>query len=326
MDMAVTVRSFAKINLGLTIGAARLDGFHALETIYQTVAAHDLITVEAVAGDRIVIRCQDARVPCDATNTCYRMVERALAVLGCRRQVTITIDKRLPVQGGLGAGSSNAVAALFGLERVMEEELTPKDRLRVAAEVGSDVPLFLLGGTVLGVGRGEQVYPLPELPGLACVLVTPNLAVSTPKAFRDWDELLAANGGLTCSRGSATLNEFSLSSFEWLSHLNATGVPAIKGGDRAETPLLDLVRAGIENDFERVVFPQYPELRDVKRMLEREGAGYASLSGSGSTMYGLFASLALAEQAAAKLTASGLAARATQTLTRQQYGEQRFAG
>ncbi len=323
--MAATVRSFAKINLGLAIGPSRPDGFHALETIYQTVAAHDLITVEAAPGDSIVIHCADPRVPCDATNTCYRMVERALAVLGCRRQLTITIDKRLPVQGGLGAGSSNAVAALFGLERVLGEELTAKDRLRVAAQVGSDVPLFLLGGTVLGVGRGEQVYPLPELPPMACVLVTPNLAVSTPKAFHDWDALVAGDG-LTSSEGSATLNEFSLSSFEWLSHLNATGVPAVKGGDRAETPLLDLVRAGIENDFERVVFPQYPELRDVKRMLERYGAGYASLSGSGSTMYGLFASQELAEQAAAKLTASGMAARATQTLTRQQYGEQRFAG
>ncbi len=323
--MAATVRSFAKINLGLAIGPSRPDGFHALETIYQTVAAHDLITVEAVPGDRIVIHCADPRVPCDATNTCYRIVERAMAVLGCHRQVTITIDKRLPVQGGMGAGSSNAVATLFGLERVLGEELTAKDRLRVAAEVGSDVPLFLLGGTVLGVGRGEQVYPLPELPPLACVLVTPSIAVSTPQAFRDWDALVA-DAGLTASRGSATLNEFSLSSFEWLSHLNTTGVPADKSGDRAETPLLDLVRAGIENDFERVVFPQYPELRDVKRMLERYGAGYASLSGSGSTMYGLYASLELAEQAAAKLTASGMAARATQTLTRQQYGEQRFVG
>ena len=104
-----------------------------------------------------------------------------------RAKVVITIEKQLPVQGGLGAGSSNAVATMFALEHEMEEQLPPEERLRIAAEVGSDLPLFLLGGWVLGIGRGEQVYPLADLPGVACVLVTPEVAVSTPQAFRDWD-------------------------------------------------------------------------------------------------------------------------------------------
>jgi 4-diphosphocytidyl-2-C-methyl-D-erythritol kinase len=325
--MAVIVRAFAKINLGLAIGAARADGFHTLETIYQTVAAHDVIRVEAAPGDGIEIRCANPLVPCDETNTCHRIAVRLLRHCRQRARLTITIEKNLPVQGGLGAGSSNAVAALFALERELHTPLAAHDRLRIAAEVGSDLPLFLLGGTVLGIGRGEQVYPLAELPAIPCVLVTPALAVSTPQAFRDWDAWLASAAGthgLTQPSASATLTKFSRSAFEWLSYLDVSGVPVEGSGDRAETPLLDLVRAGIENDFERVVFPQYPELRDVKRVLEREGADYASLSGSGSTIYGLFRSHELAVQAAERMSAEGLATTVTETLPRSQYRAQMF--
>jgi len=273
--MAVTVRSFAKINIGLAIGAERADHLHALETIYQTVAVHDLIKVEAARGNGIEIRCKNPQVPCDESNTCYRVADRMLRHWKQRAKVTITIEKNLPVQGGVGAGSSNAVATMFALERELKEPLAVDERLRIAAEVGSDLPLFLLGGTVLGLGRGEQVYPLADLPAIACVLVTSPIAVSTPQAFGDWDTFMESEAkawSLTPPTGSVTLSKFIRSAFEWLSYLDLSGVPVETDGDRAETPLLDLVRAGIENDFERVVFPQYPELRDVKRVLEREGA------------------------------------------------------
>jgi 4-diphosphocytidyl-2-C-methyl-D-erythritol kinase len=325
--MAVTVRSFAKINLGLAIGPLRPDNFHALETIYQTVAAHDLIRVEAARGNGIEIRCKNLLVPCDGSNTCYRVADRMLRLWKQRAKITITIEKNLPVQGGLGAGSSNAVATMSALERELKEPLSAEDRLRICAEVGSDLPLFLLGGTVLGLGRGEQVYPLEELPATACVLVTPDVAVSTPQAFRDWDAFLESEAkawNLTTPDGSVTLSKFNRSAFEWLSNLNVSGVPVEVDGDRAETPLLDLVRAGIENDFERVVFPQYPELRDVKRVLEREGADYASLSGSGSTLYGLFRTRERAVQAAERMSAEGLATTVTETLPRNLYRTQMF--
>jgi 4-diphosphocytidyl-2-C-methyl-D-erythritol kinase len=325
--MAVTVRSFAKINIGLAIGAARPDHLHALETIYQTVAVHDLIRVEAARGNGIEIRCKNPLVPCDESNTCYRVADRMLRHWKQRAKITITIEKNLPVQGGVGAGSSNAVATMFALERELKEPLPADERLRIAAEVGSDLPLFLLGGTVLGLGRGEQVYPLADLPALACVLVTPAVAVSTPQAFRDWDVFMESEAkawNLTPPSGSVTLSKFNRSAFEWLSYLDVSGVPVETDGDRAETPLLDLVRAGIENDFERVVFPQYPELRDVKRVLEREGADYASLSGSGSTMYGLFRTRERAVQAAERMSAEGLATTVTATLPRKEYREQMF--
>ncbi len=325
--MAVTVRSFAKVNLGLAIGPVRPDRFHALETIYQTIAAHDVIRVEASRGNGIEIRCKNPLVPCDETNTCYRVADRMLRHWKQRAKLVITIEKNLPVQGGLGAGSSNAVATIFALERELKEPLAAAERLRIAAEVGSDLPLFLLGGAVLGLGRGEQVYPLADLPAIACVLVTPTVAVSTPQAFRDWDAFIESDSkawNLTPPDDSATLSKFNRTAFEWLSYLDVSGVPVECDGDRAETPLLDLVRAGIENDFERVVFPQYPELRDVKRVLEREGADYASLSGSGSTMYGLFRTRERAVQAAERMSAEGLATTVTETLPRSEYRRQMF--
>jgi len=420
----IATPSFAKINLGLKIGPARPDGFHELRTVYQTLALHDVIRVEVADGDGIEIRCADPRVPLDASNTCWKVVERVLAAVrqgrvlsvtgepqvprlrppgsarddnsfgsangatdggrvredtsapdnassrqpanaaGAtkatpgvdtnlygtaqaarvqaelrstgRNKVIIEIEKHLPVQGGMGAASSNAVATMLAMERALGVMLAPEDKLRMAAEVGSDLPLFLIGGTVLGVGRGEEVFPLPDLPAMHLVVVTPQVGVSTPRAFARWDELAALEAGLTHSLPTGTINEFSQRVFAWLSAgfpqvgpserqgSTASGVPA-KGGNRAETPLLDLVRAGIENDFEKVVFPEYPELREVKAVLLREGARYASLSGSGSTLYGIFETQEQAQAAAARLLAAGHAALATKTLTRDEYWKQQLA-
>jgi 4-diphosphocytidyl-2-C-methyl-D-erythritol kinase len=107
-----------------------------------------------------------------------------MAALGAKGRVTVEIEKRLPVQGGLGGASANAVATLLALERALKKRLPQADRLRIAAEVGSDLPLFLVGGTALGVERGEAVFPLPDLPAIPCVIVTPEIGVSTPRAFR----------------------------------------------------------------------------------------------------------------------------------------------
>jgi len=375
--MAVTVRSFAKINLGLCIGGLRPDGFHDLRTVYQTIALHDIVRVQVGRGTGIEISCDDERVPKDASNTCYRIVERAMAALRARGRVTITIEKRLPVQGGLGAGSGNAAAALLALERALNKQLSGAEKLQIAAEVGSDLPLFLVGGTALGVGRGEEVYPLPDVPSTHCLVVTPEIGVSTPGAFADWDAMiaeyplgvrdrkrhdaggqdfsrantapyspaaLAAAGNaelrsartgqklvpthsgegisaskLTASPASDRMLKLGRAVSAWLSGQPLSGVPVSKGRGRAETSLLDLVRTGIENDFEQVVFPKYPELREVKSVLERAGAFYASLSGSGSAIYGLFRSRAASQKAAARLQRDGVPAAATTTLTRRQY-------
>lgn len=374
--MSALVPSFAKINFGLRIGKLRADGFHELRTVYQTIALHDLISVSIERGSGIEIRCQDPRVPTDSSNTCHKITERAIDVLKARGRVVIEIEKRLPVQGGLGGASGNAVAALVAIQCALRQQLSAAEKLRIAAEVGSDIPLFLIGGTVLGVGHGEEVYPLPDLPPMPCVIGLPNVAVSTPKAFADWDRTY---GGDSCEGTSGTLDAIGISRIEGTSMLGKTSatskaatssraeqtrpptsnakltVPAhsdrmlkfsreisawlnavpstggrrsgvsARGGGRAESPLLDLVRTGIENDFERVVFPKYPELLEVKRVLEKEGARYASLSGSGSAIYGLFDSQKKATAAAKRLTQSGTQAVVTSTLTRQQYWKRLLA-
>jgi 4-diphosphocytidyl-2-C-methyl-D-erythritol kinase len=317
-----TIRSFAKINIGLRIGTRRDDGYHELRTLYQTIALHDLIKIEAVRGTGIEIHCNDPRVPRDESNTCWRVAERVLRALKVRSKVRITIEKNLPVQGGLGAASSNAVATMLGMERVLKRQLAPEERLRITSEVGSDLPLFLIGGTVLGVGRGEQVYPIDDLPSFPCVIAAPDVGVSTPAAFAAWDK---RQPKLTSPRASDKMNTFSQSVYEWLngSSFSPTGVPG-KGWDRAEALLLDLVRTGMENDFERVVFPLYPAVRQVKRLLEREGAKYVSLSGSGSSVYGLFSSRQDAARAAKALSHAGVRAQVTSTLPRARYWKDIF--
>lgn len=364
--MGTRVRSFSKINLGLAIGPPREDGFHGLTTMYQTLALHDVVTVEArrVQGGgagQIAITTNHPFVPRDARNTAWKMVERALARLGIAAEVRIDINKQLPVQGGMGAGSANAAAALIGLERELGVALPGVERLRLAGEVGSDVPLFLLGGTVLGVGRGEQVVPLPDLPRVHCVIAVPQVGVSTPQAFRDWDARLRGEGdnsseinSLTFAQASDRLEELSFAyaschavsgdvepgtsgilrdtlSEKKQSRLEAEGTSS---EDLAENSLLALVRTGIENDFEQVVFPQYPSLREIKRQLmgsdsdsaPANSALYAALSGSGSALFGLYRSEADAQAAQQRVQATCVKALLTETLPREHYWTTMFAG
>jgi 4-diphosphocytidyl-2-C-methyl-D-erythritol kinase len=339
--MPTTVRSFAKINLGLAIGPVRMDGFHSLTTLYQTIAAHDLVTVEArPAGETsITLTSDDARVPLDERNTAFKSVKLVLEGKDAEAAVSIYIDKRLPVQGGLGAGSANAVAALIGLERELSSHgvapLPGPERLRIAAGVGSDVPLFLIGGAVLGVGRGEEVYPMPDLPVTPCVVALPELGVSTPQAFRDWDARhgFSAVGALTRAAGSDRLNELSRALSAALCEPHSSGVfqedlaaKTVLSAESADglSPLHALVRTGIENDFEEVVFPQNPLFGEIKRVLagseDPEAAAlYVSLSGSGSALFGLYGSQEVARAAVARLDGMGVRSLLTETMPRERY-------
>jgi 4-diphosphocytidyl-2-C-methyl-D-erythritol kinase len=349
---------------------------------------------------RITLTTNHPQVPTDASNTAWKMVELALKRAGVAAEVTIHIEKNLPVQGGLGAGSANAAAALIGLERELRLALSGTARMELAAEVGSDVPLFLLGGAVLGTGRGECVEAMPDLPATWCVVAVPEVGVSTPGAFEDWDALCAANSAMTVvdpTSQNRDVGHPGLTSpaqpdrLKELSHVYATvlrdepvdfgfipeteqtpdtsgivrgrspernqagsgdGVPecADRHGEQAseqgstwnglaENTLLALVRTGIENDFESVVFPQYPLLREIKRLLMGTPAGvssgtpgdssgnafYAALSGSGSALFGLYRSEADARAAQQRVQATGCKAILTETLPRQEYWRRMFA-
>jgi 4-diphosphocytidyl-2-C-methyl-D-erythritol kinase len=410
--MSTRVRSYSKVNLGLAIGPVRPDGFHGLTTVYQTLELHDVVTVEAkrASATKIELETNDERVPVDGRNTCWKIVERALERMGVAAEVSIYIEKRLPVQGGMGAGSANAAAALIGLERELgvgpgRGGLAGAERLRLAGEVGSDVPLFLLGGTVLGLGRGEMVVPLPDMSIVFCVVAVPEVGVSTPQAFRDWDALVAGTSGAKApfpsggSSGTAEavpltekamegavsgessfasceptsgdeaarygapvvgaasgsglthlskpdrLNELSLAYASLYAEPGTSGIirgsnPGSEQGgsdkrqsgqvdDLAENTLLSLVRTGVENDFERVVFPAYPSLREIKRQLMGTGSGtalYAALSGSGSALFGLYRSEADARAAQRRVQDAGTKALITKTLPRREYWTRMFAG
>jgi 4-diphosphocytidyl-2-C-methyl-D-erythritol kinase len=412
--MSTRVRSYSKINLGLAIGPVRADGFHGLTTLYQTLDLHDLVTVRAkrlASGAETVISLTTNHpfVPRDARNTAWRMVERCLGLLGVAAEVAIHIEKRLPVQGGMGAGSANAAAALLGLERELGLALPGVERLKLAAEIGSDVPLFLLGGAVLGLGRGELVVPMPDFPRTWCVVAVPQVGVSTPAAFKAWDALVAGEGvasmgepmsqkrdmghpasatantgvlrsaqddnskhddskdpndqqgsGLTSVAKPGRLEELSLA-YSSLSAKTGDSEPGTSGilrdlnpekkqglsgesqnyalNDLAENTLLALVRTGIgsdglHNDFEDVVFPQYPSLRITKRQLmgsDSDGSDvsrsaiYAALSGSGSALFGLYRSEQDAKAAQQRVQSSGVQALLTETLPRAEYWERMFA-
>jgi 4-diphosphocytidyl-2-C-methyl-D-erythritol kinase len=400
--MATRVRSYSKINLGLAIGAVRPDGFHGLTTLYQTLDLHDLVTVSAkraAAETRISLTTNHPFVPRDGRNTAWRMVERALARLGEAAEVEIHIEKKLPVQGGMGAGSANAAAALLGLERELGVALPEAERLELAAEIGSDVPLFLLGGAVMGTGRGERVTAMRDLPKTWCVVAVPSVGVSTPAAFKVWDTLVAAKGTDSIGETEAQRKDISGSTEANAGVLRSAQDDSVKGGrdddqghstltsspkldklqqlslaysslsektgdskpgtsgilrdqssekqrnlldetqehalkNLAENTLLALVRTGIGNDFEEVVFPQYPSLRITKRQLmgsDSDGSDvdrsaiYAALSGSGSALFGLYRSEADAKAAQQRVQSSGVQALLTETLPRAEYWERMFA-
>jgi 4-diphosphocytidyl-2-C-methyl-D-erythritol kinase len=373
--MPTSVRSHAKINLGLNVGAPRVDGFHSLATVYQTIELHDLVTVTArpAAVTALRLTSNDARVPTDGRNTAWKMVELALEMLGRRAEVEIHIEKSLPVQGGLGAGSANAVAALIGLEAELgvsggdpalplfeqnalegwatqsfrDGESIPEfrgseflsRRLEIAARVGSDVPLFLIGGTVLGLDRGQAVYPLPDVEPTWCVIATPEVGVSTPQAFRDWDALCVKEG-LTPEASAGKLSELSrayASAFSGVISGGGQGAGSsgvLASNDNGREDLAGpqesaLVRTGIsswiQNDFERVVFPQQPSLAEIKRLLagadlsEAASSLVAMLSGSGSALFGLYLTRGDAEAACERLRPVGVKSYLTRTLPRAAY-------
>lgn len=254
-------------------------------------------------------------------------------------EVHILLEKRLPVQGGLGAGSANAVAALLGLERELGQALPGPHRLALAEEVGSDVPLFLLGGTVLGLGRGEQVFPLPDGAPLSVVVAIPEVGVSTAQAFRDLDlrsathEGVSAGASLTQASPADTLGELSRTLSSVWTHTGAkrepTGIAPSEKSNLAENPLLALVHTGVKNDFESVAFRQHPSLREIKQSLAgdsgADAALYAALSGSGSALFGIYRSQQAALAAQQRVQSLGVRASLTETLGRQGYWEEMFA-
>jgi len=287
---SIRLRAFAKINLGLKLLAKRPDGYHEIRTIYQTIALHDRLEISlSNREERIRLECDDPEIPCGSKNLVYRACELWRRATGYRGGVRARLEKSIPAGSGLGGASSDAAATLEGLERLTGERLPQSRRFALAAQLGSDVPLFLLGGRVLGCGRGEVVYPLSDLPPRKCLVVFPGFSISTQEAYQQAGLRLTTQSKLRSIKDVGAWPQFPL--LEW--------GPA-------------------ENDFERVAFARWPELARLKRHLIRAGAEIASLTGSGSAIYAVFGS---ARQLlhATKLIPQGWLIFRSRTLSRSDY-------
>jgi 4-diphosphocytidyl-2-C-methyl-D-erythritol kinase len=270
----VRIPAFAKINLRLDILGKRVDGFHELRTIFQAISLHDELRLRASRGGEITLRIEGNQ-PLSAEpakkNLVYRAVDALRRELQIRGGVEIELKKTIPAGRGLAGGSSDAAAALLGYLRLTKKKLPAPRLLQIAASLGADVPFFLQGGRALGVNKGDEIYPLPDIPKLQILVVSPKeIHVSTPDAYR-W--LKAKPLALTKSAVTSKLFEFC--ALCW----SAQG-------------------SGLSNDFERPVFRRHPRLDRIKRELLQRGAAEASLAGSGSAVFGVFPSPAMARRAA----------------------------
>jgi 4-diphosphocytidyl-2-C-methyl-D-erythritol kinase len=264
-ERSIARAAFAKINLDLRVLGLRPDGYHELRTTFQSIALADALTFTPIPGPFRIV-CDDPDCPADSRNLVWRAAELlwvAARRTGAPRDVVVTIAKRIPIQGGLGGGSSDAAAALTALASLWRTRLT-RARLRgLASAIGADVPYFLEGGTALGRARGDRLSRLHDIPRAWVVLVVPRFRVSTAEAFGWWDT----------QEGRSRR-----------SHRDG--------------------RAGITNDLQRVVSRRHPVVSRLVVALERRGAFQASLSGSGSAVFGLFRRRSHAERAARGLRRS----------------------
>ncbi len=262
--MPNTFLSFAKINLSLEILGRRPDGYHELRTVFQTINLCDQIEIEVTATPDIVLTCDSPDVPCDGHNLVVRAAQALQSAVGTRQGARIHLRKQIPMQAGLGGGSSNAAVALLALQQLWDVQL-PQDELHgIAARLGADVPFFLTGGTALGLGRGDRIYPLldAELPFI--VLVHPGVSVPTGPVFH------RLNMGLTNATTVHTLPSSLPVGFDWRQ---------------------------VGNALEAVVFEDFPVVRQACDRLRAWGALLARMSGSGSVVFGLFADAATSEAA-----------------------------
>lgn len=287
------LRSFAKVNLGLEVLGLREDGFHELRTLFQTIDLHDDLVLRP-AADEVRIRCDHPLVPADATNLAARAAEDLRRYAGVEHGVEIEIRKRVPVGGGLGGGSSNAAVVLLGLDRLWGLGLGPAGLHGVARRLGADVPYFLLGGTALGIARGDEVYPLHRQVRAHLVVVDPGIHVSTARVFARVD------AGLTPRENSNSIFHFVSRELE---------------GKAAFRLLV--------NDLEAAALEEAPALREkavlLRAVLAGAGALLTALSGSGASWFGLFDSARAAQRACRALADVGLRAHVARTLSLDEY-------
>ena len=289
MSASVIVRAHAKINLDLRVLGPRADGYHELRTVFQSIALHDVIECVSREGP-LAIECDAAGVPLDGSNLVWRAAEALWRAMRRRtpvRDTVIRLRKNIPLQAGLGGGSADAAATLMALARLWNVPVRPAQLTDVAATLGADVPFFLSGGTALGLGRGDEVYPLADLPRHWIVLLVPGFGVSTADAYSWYDS------ERDLSRGPREPQH----------------VPGPWPSRAAQ----------MINDLEAPIARHHPEIDQMRTALRRAGALAAAMSGSGSAVFGLFQKRADALAAVEGLSGLGWRVLLTESLDRGEY-------
>jgi 4-diphosphocytidyl-2-C-methyl-D-erythritol kinase len=293
MEDILRVRSFAKINLALAVPGRRPDGYHNIETVFQAIDLSD--ELEFRRSGKISLFCEGLPDVSEKDNIVWKAAFALAERTGERRGAAITLRKKIPSGAGLGGGSGNAAAALLGLRRFWNTDVSDEALYDIAAALGSDVPFFLMGGAALGKGRGEILTALPDFQPEHLAVIFPGISVSTASAYR------ALNLGLTSVDYVPKIQSFlSLA------------------GDGSSW------RAGMFNDFETAILPSYPEIAEAKSFLEKQGATSTLLSGSGSSVFGFFIDEESARAAAVAVDRKDWRAFPAKTLTRAEYFQRMF--
>lgn len=257
------ITSKAKINLGLDITERRADGYHVVRMVMQTLALGDEIALSVRLSDatRISLSCSDPELPCDERNLAFRAAQLLTDICPDKlngQEISIVIDKRIPVAAGLAGGSSDAAAVLAGLNELCELGLSREELMDLGLKLGADVPFCILQGTALAEGVGEKLTSLPSLTGIPVLLVKPDISVSTQWAYESWDEL----------------------DDPYHPDIDALAEAVRDGKD---------IIGFLGNTFEELVFDKHPIVREIKEDLLELGAAGALMSGSGPTVLALFA-------------------------------------
>ena len=289
--VALSTRAFAKINLTLRVTGRRPDGYHDVRTVLQSLALHDTLRFRRIRGP-FAIACDDPHCPTDRSNLVWQAATRVWRAGGRRgvpRGVLVSIEKRIPLQAGLGGGSSDAAAAIRALNRLWRLNLPADAQRAIAATVGADVPFFLEGGTALGVDRGDALFSMLDVAATWVTLVVPPFGVSTKDAYGWWDQ---------AKRGRAP-----------------SSVQPLFAGSHP----LSLSTSELRNDLEGPVSARHPEISRIVRAMGRAGASYAAMSGSGSAVFGLFDSRVAAAAAGDALRSPSRRTVVTQTIDRRRH-------
>ena len=284
---SVRIPAFAKINLCLHVMGKRLDGYHELRTIFQTISLADSLELTRVPEPGITLATNDQELPTGPGNLVYRAIDAIACETGFRGGIRATLNKHIPVARGLGGGSSDAAAAMVGILRLTKGKVPLARLIEIAAGLGSDVPFFLFGGRALAVNRGDEIYPLDDAPRRTVLVVSPRgIGVSTKDAY------------------------------QWVSAelTNRAKAPNIWGF----CALCWSRREGLSNDFEGPVFSRHPRLGEIRADLLKRGAADAALAGSGSAVFGVFRNPARARRAARAFPEDSVFV--VETLSREKYG------